>query len=281
MKIILLGYTGYGSSTLRGLLKSNDITVTSAYTKKYDFPFPYYPEKQVHDICRENGIDCYFDLNVNKMEILNRIAKENPDLIVVSSFGTLLSNKLLDLPEIGVINFHPSLLPAYRGPYPEQAVILNGEKTTGVTVHYVTEKLDSGNIIYQTEINIEDEDNFSSLKKKLSDTCEKIVPDIIGKFRDGNKPEGIIQNESKSSFHHKPSAEDCMLNNEKNILSLTNKIRALNPFPGTFFILNDRKVSVDSYQIIKLEGQNNFISESENHVDAVIDSIGIRLFKKK
>lgn len=281
MNIILFGYTGLGSSVLKGLLKLPQVFVSSVHTKKYDLPYPYYTEKQVLDICSENGIACYTELNVNKNEIKERLIKENPDLIIVASFGTILSDDILGIPKYGVINFHPSLLPAYRGPYPDQAVILNGEKTTGVSVHYVTENLDSGNILYQTVIEISDEDNFSSLKKKLSDTCERIVPEIIEMFKDGIIPEGIAQDESKSSYFKKPSDGDCMLNNLKDPVMLINKIRALNPFPGTYFLLNGKKVYIDSYELIQTADVKISFDESENHIDLIIDSCGIRLFKKK
>ena len=281
MNIILFGYTGLGSSVLRGLLKLPEVTVTSVYTKKYDLPYPYYPEKQVTDICLESGIACYTELNVNKEVIRKRIESENPDLIIVSSFGTILTDEILKIPKSGVINFHPSLLPAYRGPYPDQAVILNGEKFTGVTVHYVTGKLDSGNIIYQTDIRINDEDNFSSLKKKLSDTCERIIPDIINLFTGGNIPAGTEQDESKSSYFRKPAAEDGLLNKETDITRLTNKIRALNPFPGTYYLIDDKKVYVNSFELIEIKDDVIKIKDTENFIDICIDSQGIRLFKKK
>ncbi|MEO8665235.1 MAG: formyltransferase family protein, partial [Ignavibacteria bacterium] len=191
MKITMIGFTGLGNAVLRGLLKSRDVTVNSVFTKKYEHPYPYYKEIQMVELCRRNNLNCYLDKEINSNEVVELLKKEKPDLIFVASFNQILSKDVIEIPKLGTINLHPSLLPKYRGPYPDQAVLLNGENQTGVTIHYMEEALDSGNIIFQKELEISPDDNYSSLKKKIAELAEEVVPVVVSLFSNGVKPEGI------------------------------------------------------------------------------------------
>src|SRR6187399_1613183 len=130
MKVTLFGFTGLGNAVLRGLLKSNSVEVNSVFTKKYDHPYPYYDELQMEELCRRNDINCYLDKKVNSKEITDLLKEEQPDIIFVSSFNQILSKEVIEIPKLGTLNLHPSLLPKYRGPYPDQAVMQNGENKT-------------------------------------------------------------------------------------------------------------------------------------------------------
>lgn len=281
MNIIFFGYTGLGSSVLRGLLKLPGNNITSVFTKKYDMPYPYYPEKQISEMCDAHGIKYFFDKNINSKEYTEIIMSENPDLIIVASFGTIISEKILNIPKLGIINFHPSLLPKYRGPYPDQAVLLNGEVETGITVHYVGKKIDSGNILIQKIVHIEEYDDYCSLKKKLAALSEETVPEVYEMFSKGNRPEGIIQDENTSTYFAKPSEKDCFLENESDFIKIKNKIRALNPFPGTSYLLNNRRIPIYRYELIYSTENKNGLYESEEYIELVMNSRGIRLYKKK
>lgn len=281
MNTVFFGLTGLGSAVLRGLLNCKDVIITSVYTKKYELPYPYYDEKQTGEICAESGIKCFYDKEINSSEVKNKIMSESPDLIIVASFNRIISGEVLKIPKLGVINFHPSLLPAYKGPYPDQAVLLNGEKETGVTVHYVTEKVDSGNIIFQRKILIDENDSYSTLKKKIAEVSEQIVPEICSLFKGNNIPDGIPQDETKSSYFPKPKEKDCLINSETDIEKIINKVKAFNPFPGTYILINNDRVYVSEYEILSNNKTAKGIYDSENYTDIYFNSRGIRLFKKK
>ena len=281
MKTILFGFTGLGNAVLRGLLKSNNVWVSSVFTKKYYSPYPYYNEVQMEDLCERENIICYIDKKVNSEEVKDLIKKDEPDLIIVASFSQIISKDIIDIPKSGIINLHPSLLPKYRGPYPDQGVLLNNEKETGITIHYLTDRLDSGNIILQKRFDISPNENYSSLKKKISDKSEKMITELIELFRSGSKPKGLEQRESEATYFPKPKKEDGFLENETDINLIISKVKALNPFPGTSILINGNRIEVVDYKMINSKGSNDNIIEDENYVDVQNTTGSIRLFKKK
>lgn len=281
MNVILFGFTGLGNAVLRGLLKIEDVNVKSVYTKKYPAAYPFYPEIQIEELCRNNGIKCFNDLKVNSPGTIAAINDESPDLLIVSSFNQIFSKQLIEIPKLGCINFHPSLLPLYRGPCPEQSVLLNGEKETGITVHYIAQKIDAGNILLQKKIPIDENVNYPSLKKTVAEATEAVTPEVITLFSDGSIPEGIKQDESKATYHKRPSDDDCHLENEKDVSAIKRKIRALNPFPGTSILFEGNRIEVDRFE---LPGNNSFVSgfiNADDYIDMRLDAEVIRLFKKK
>ncbi len=281
MRVTLLGFTGLGNAVLKGLLKNKEVIVSSVFTKRYDLPYPYYDEIQMETMCSQNNLKCYIDKQINSKDVIDSLKKEQPDLICVASFNQILSKEVIEIPKRGIINFHPSLLPKYRGPYPEQAALLNGESKTGVTVHYLTEEPDSGNIIYQSDLDIFPDDNYSTLKKKIAGLTEEIIPDVIHLFENNNIPEGIMQNEHEMSYFSKPKLESTYLERENDIITIKNKVRALNPFPGTSILIDGQRVEVNEFELLNIPDIRNDIIEEEDFVDMYIDRIGIRLFKKK
>lgn len=281
MNIILFGFTGLGSSALRALLKINGVNVRSVFTKKYFEPYPYYKEEQVEDICIANGIECNIGKKVNAAESVRLIKDHDPDLIIVSSFNQFISNEVISLPKLGIINVHPSLLPLYRGPYPEQWILLNEEAKTGVTFHYLTDKLDSGNILLQNEIIVEDSDDNCKLKKKSALMIEEMMPGLISLFKNNSRPEGKTQDEKLATFYPKPAPEDGHLEKENDPRKIKNKIRALNPFPGTSYQINGNRFMTEKYELRSSEYNKDgaYLSES-GYIDVQKGSQVIRLFIK-
>jgi methionyl-tRNA formyltransferase len=281
MKVILFGFTGLGNAVMQGLMKTDFAKLTSVFTKKYSNPYPYYDEIQMEDFCREHNIKCHPDVKVNSDKGINLLEHSAPDLIIVSSFNQIISKHVMEIPKLGIINVHPSLLPKYRGPFPDKAVLLNDEKETGVTIHYLTEEIDRGNIITQQRLEILPEDNCRILRKKLALLSEEMVAETVKLFKNNKKPEGVRQNETEATFFPKPKTEDGYLENETGIDKIRNKVRALNPFPGTSVLTNNKRAAVDRYKLLGVTKDKNGITEEENYFDIYRDSLGIRLFKKK
>lgn len=279
MKVILFGFTGLGNAVMRGLLKSDSVNLLSVFTKKYLKPYPFYDEVQLEDFCFEQNIDCHLDRKVNSEVIVNLLKESEPDLIIVSSFNQIISNKIIKIPKLGIINVHPSLLPKYRGPYPDQAVLFYGEKETGVTIHYLTDRLDSGNILMQRKLKIKKTDNYSSLKKRLADLSENMIPDVLNLFKGKQKPAGIVQNETHASFFPKFSFEDGFLENENDTAEIMNKIRALNPFPGTSIFFNGKRINVNRFRVLGKRKNGKDPVENDEYIDLHLKSSYIRLFK--
>jgi len=166
-------------------------------------------------------------------KFLEEIKKLAPDLIVVHAFGQILPKELLDIPKFGVINVHASLLPKYRGAAPVQWAILNGEVETGVTIMQMEEKLDTGPILLQQKVPIEDSDTSGTLLKKLSELGrELLISAIKGVKVKTLKP--IPQDDSLASYAPPIKKEQGKIDWNEPAGLIWRKVRAFNPWPGAF-----------------------------------------------
>ncbi|PIR79772.1 MAG: hypothetical protein COU25_03640 [Candidatus Levybacteria bacterium CG10_big_fil_rev_8_21_14_0_10_35_13] len=167
---------------------------------------------------------------------IEQLSNLNPDLFVVVSYGQILPKKLLDIPKLAAINIHPSLLPKYRGSTPVQTAILNGDKTTGVTIIKLDEHMDHGPIIEQFEEPILPTDTFESLIQRLFEKSADALVHVIMHYNENKlKP----QNHSKATFTKLLKRDDGYINlslleigNWK--LEIDRKIRAYYPWPGVW-----------------------------------------------
>ncbi|GLC87456.1 methionyl-tRNA formyltransferase [Lysinibacillus piscis] len=164
---------------------------------------------------------------------LQQIIDLQPDLIVTAAFGQILPKELLVTPPLGCINVHASLLPKYRGGAPIHQAIIDGEKETGVTIMYMAEKLDAGDIISQSAIPIEAEDHTGALFDKLSnvgrDLLKNTLPSIINKTNSRT-----VQDETQVSFASNISREQERIDWTEDATTLYNQVRGLHPWPVAY-----------------------------------------------
>jgi methionyl-tRNA formyltransferase len=196
----------------------------------------------------------------------------------VSTFKQILRKNVLSLPPLGVVNIHPSLLPRYRGPCPTNAALLNDEKVTGVTFHYVTEELDEGDILLQKSIPISETDNDGVLRQKLANLAGSLIPDIVAMFDGFTKPVGMPQDHNFTSFAPKPKLEDGYLEMDIDTDTIRRKMRAYNPLPGTSLMIGDRRVPVNRYEFFQ-DNRPDSLYECNDVIELFIGSQAIRLYK--
>lgn len=159
------------------------------------------------------------------------------DFFLVAAFGKILKKEIIDIPPKGVIGAHPSLLPKYRGPSPIQAAILNGEKTAGTTLFLIDEKIDHGSVLATNKLQLTTNDNYETLEKKLAELSAELILETIPKWLD-NKIKPQAQDEIEATYAKKFTSEDAQVDLTKDDLKrIWLKIRALNPEPGVFTIL--------------------------------------------
>ncbi|HWL24372.1 MAG TPA: methionyl-tRNA formyltransferase [Ureibacillus sp.] len=174
---------------------------------------------------------------------LNEIINLQPDLVVTAAFGQILPKVLLDAPKLGCINVHASLLPKYRGGAPIHQAILDGQTKTGITIMYMAEKLDAGDIISQRELTIEDSDHTGAMFEKLSivgrDLLKETLPTIVA----GTNAR-ITQNEEEATFAHNISREQERINWSNDARTIYNQVRGLHPWPVAYTTLNGENVKV-------------------------------------
>lgn len=191
---------------------------------------------------------------IRQAEELDKILSLNPELIVTAAFGQILPKQLLEAPKYGCINVHASLLPELRGGAPIHYAIMQGKQKTGVTIMYMVEKLDAGDILTRIEVPIAEEDNVGTLHIKLSTAGAKLLSETLPLLLDGRltpKP----QNNEEATF-----AANIKREQEKIIWSRTgeeiyNHIRGLNPWPVAFTTLNGQVIKI--WRAEKLTGQKS------------------------
>ena len=218
-------------------------------------------------------------------ELINEIKEINPDLIVVVAYGKIIPKEIIDIPKYGIINVHSSLLPKYRGASPIHSAILNGDTESGVSIMYIEEELDAGDVILKEYCEITEEDTLGSLHDKLKRLGAVGLEKAL-KLLEEEKVVAEKQDESKVSFVKPISKEQGKIdwNNSKEVIY--NHVRGLNPFPGAY-TFNKNKEMIKIYKTEKVEkkysGKNGEIVEIINKKGPVIktENGGIILLEVK
>lgn len=207
----------------------------------------------------ELGIPVLQPIKMRDPEFIDELKKLEADLFVVVAFR-ILPKKVLEIPPMGSINLHASLLPNYRGAAPINHALFNGDKKTGLTVFFLNSgKIDSGEIIEQKEIEITDQDNFGILYDKLKIEGSSFLPSVI---------KNIFTNDIKTfpqdiSTANNPDApkifpEHFTIDWSKSAESIHNQVRGLAPKPGAFCIFNDKRLKIIETSVENTEGNNSF-----------------------
>ncbi|PLR69951.1 MULTISPECIES: methionyl-tRNA formyltransferase [Bacillaceae] len=174
---------------------------------------------------------------------LEQVLALKPDLVVTAAFGQILPNELLEAPKFGCINVHASLLPELRGGAPIHYSILQGKKKTGITIMYMVEKLDAGDILTQSEVAIEERDHVGTLHDKLSaagaDLLSKTLPELLQ-----GKLTPCKQNNEEATFAANIKREQEKIDWTKTGQEIYDHIRGLHPWPVAYTHLNDQVVKV-------------------------------------
>ncbi|RLQ95791.1 methionyl-tRNA formyltransferase [Falsibacillus albus] len=205
--------------------------------KKVMTPPPVKAEAEKH------GIPVYQPEKIKQQSEMEKIIELKPDLIVTAAFGQILPKELLDAPKYGCINVHASLLPELRGGAPIHYSILQGKKKTGITIMYMVEKLDAGDILTQVEVPIEENDNVGSLHDKLSEAGAKLLSETLPELLEG-KLESIPQDDSKATFASNIKREQEKIDWTKTGEEIYNHIRGLNPWPVAYSILDGAPMKI-------------------------------------
>lgn len=187
--------------------------------------------------------------NINSNEMIKKLNEMELDLMVVVAYGQILSKELLELPKKGCINLHASLLPEYRGSSPIQQAILDGKDKTGVTTMFMEEGLDTGDIIYQREVEIKNSYNAGDLHDKLAKTGAKLLTKTVVDLKDDDVPT-VPQDESESSYTGQLSKEDGLIDWKKSSQHIYYFVKAMNPWPGSFTYLDGKLLKIFKVEIL-------------------------------
>lgn len=246
IKIVFMGTPDFSVPVLEGLLDMYEVVGVVCQPdrkvgRKQEVLFP--PVKQV--ALRHHLLV----LQPEKIKVeYDNILKLDPDLIITCAYGQILPKEILDYPRLGCINVHASLLPKLRGGAPIHKAITEGYDKTGITIMYMDQKMDSGDIIRQRETMILDTDNLESLHDRLSLLGKELLLDTLPDIIKGTN-ERILQNEDEVTYAYNIKREEEYLDFSKTSRELFNQIRGYSPSPGSCAILDNEEMKVYASRI--------------------------------
>ena len=230
MRIVLLGEDAFSAIVLKSLILANH-KLLGVYSPLYNNNI----YKRLKAISNKYDVPFYRVADFSNKEFINSLSNLKIDLVVVCHFQKIIQKELIKVPKLGCINLHPSLLPFYRGLTPQHWPIINGDNKTGVTVHYIDEGVDTGDIIIQKEISIEEEMYVSDLQNKMKNIYSKIVNDAIDIICHPN-PKLIKQSHLKGSYYGKLRKDDIEISKFSSVKTALNLIRGVSfPYCGARF----------------------------------------------
>jgi methionyl-tRNA formyltransferase len=254
MKVCFMGSMDFAVPILEGLHEKYGVSLV---VTQPDRPFgrkQILKPTPVKVKALELGIEVFQPERIRKDN--SRIIEEEFDLIIVAAYGQLIPEKVLFHGRFQAINVHASLLPKYRGGSPMHKAIMDGEKKTGVSIIFMEKSLDSGAILSQAEIEINESDNVKDLEDKLSYLGRDLLLGTIDKLLAG-KIEAKPQVESEVSYAYNLKNEDTKIDFNNKAEQIYNFVRGLNPWPIAYFFVSDTKVKVFEVEVI-----DNDISEN-------------------
>ena len=255
MKIMFMGTPEIASVCLKSLVDSG-LNVSSVVTGE-DKPRGrgnVMTPTAVKAAAVEYGIPVYTPKTLRDEEFASLLSELSPELIVVVAYGKILPKNVLDFPKYGCINLHVSLLPKYRGAAPMQRAIMEGDKETGVTVMYMEEGLDTGDIIDVSKFPIGPEDDFEAIHDRSAEIGGKLLCEVIPKIESGNIMR-TKQNDTLATYAKKVEKSDAKIDFGLSAEKLDCIIRGVTPIPGAFAYLNGKMLKINKAAVVKGNGR--------------------------
>lgn len=250
IKVIFMGTPEFSVPVLEGLIENYQVVgVVSQPDRKVG-------RKQEIKFSPVKEVAIKYDIPVFQPEKIRSnyadILALGPDIIVTCAYGQIIPKAILDYPKYGCINVHASLLPKLRGGAPIHHAIMDGYHKTGITIMYMDEAMDSGDIISQRETEITDYDTMERLHDRLSVMGKELLLDTLPSIIDGTAKR-VAQKDDEVTYAYNIKREEEYLDFSKTSLELFNQIRGLSPFPGSSCVIDDKEFKVYMARIEKID----------------------------
>ena len=259
MNIVFMGTPDFAVVSLQKLLDAGH-NVSAVFTKQ-DMPrgrkmIMTPPEVKV--LAQEHNLTVYQPSTLKDEDVINTIKSLNPDVIVVVAYGKLLPKAVLDIPRLGCINVHGSLLPRFRGAAPIQWTVIEGDEFGGVTTMYMGEGLDTGDIILTAKTKVGENETAGELFDRLAVMGADLLIETLTLLEKGEAPR-IPQNEEEANYASMLTKAMCEIDFTKSAQTVHNLVRGLNPWPVAITTLEGKKVKIIETRLSKLSGENGKI----------------------
>jgi methionyl-tRNA formyltransferase len=245
LKIIFFGTSDFSAEILRSLLQENDLRIIAVITQP-DKPVGrkmIIQESPIAVAAKEAGLLILKPSNLKAPEFINQIRSLQPDFFVVVAYGRIIPKEILEIPSLGPLNIHGSLLPKYRGASPIHTALLNGDSKTGITTMLMDDQMDHGPILIQDTVHINENETFPELERELCELAKKLIIKTIHGVADKNiQPRE--QDHSEATFTKIIEKNDGKINWEDSAKNIYNRYRAFILWPGIFTIWNEKTLKI-------------------------------------
>ena len=261
MKIVFMGTPDFAEESLKAVYEAGYeiLTVVTNPDRKQGRGMKM-SVSPVKKFAEEKGLQILQPEKVrNNEEFISKIKDLKPDVICVVAYGKILPKEILDIPKIGCINVHGSLLPKYRGAAPIQWAVLNGDKETGITTMYMDVGMDTGDMILKEKVIIGDDETTGELWDRLAKTGGKLLVKTLKEIENGT----VNRIKQDDDFSLAPMLDKSIAKidwKNKKAIEIKNLVRGLNPIMGAYSFLNGKKIKFWKVDIVN----NNDINIEEN-----------------
>ena len=269
LKVIFMGTPDFAVPSLAALIDKTEIICVVTQPDRPKGRGHKFQAPPVKIFAEENTLRVIQPLKVKAPEVVAQLAELKPDLIVVVAFGQILSQAILDIPRFGCINVHASLLPKYRGAAPIEWAIINGETVTGITTMQMNAGLDTGDILFKSEVKISDEMILPELRERLMTTGADLLLKTLYKLQNGGL-QPIKQDDSQSCYAPLIKKDTGLIDWKKSARDIHNLVRGLygGARSGKFKIWRTRIADENLLPAeIKIVGQKFFVGTGDGSLE--------------
>lgn len=266
LKILFMGTPDFAQESLKSIYDAGfeiiGVVTNPDKPKGRGMKLAYSPVKEY---ALEKNLKIYQPIKIkNNTEFLDEIKTLAPDVICVVAYGKILPKEILEIPKLGCINVHGSLLPKYKGAAPIQWAVLNGDKTTGITTMYMNEGMDTGDMILKEEVEIGPEETTGDLWQKLSKIGGEILVKTLKLIEEGKAPrEKQTEEATLAPMLNKEMALIDWENSDAN--KIHNLIRGLNPIMGAYSYIDGKKIKFWKSKVLTKEEFFSYKTEFEEY----------------
>ncbi|MDC9729632.1 MAG: methionyl-tRNA formyltransferase [Methyloprofundus sp.] len=281
MRIIFAGTPDFAVPALQAILDSEH-EVVAVYTQP-DRPAGRGRKLQagpVKQLALDAGVPVFQPVNLKASEDVLQMASLSADLMVVVAYGLILSQEIIDIPHLGCINIHGSLLPRWRGAAPINRAIIAGDKETGVTIMRVVKQLDAGNMLHKITCKIADTDTASELHDRMMLMGAEALASVLDQFEAGF-PQEEVQDESLVTYAHKLQKSESSIDWSMSAVELSRIVRGLNAWPVAQANLDGKVVRIWQAEVISEQSDLavGTILDKPKYIDVVTGSGILRLLE--
>ncbi len=251
IKIVFMGTSDFAIPALEALIAEQNFEIVAVYSKEPKISGRGYKitNSSIHNLALKHNLKVLTPQNFKDTKEQNIFASLKADIAVVVAYGLILTKEILQIPKLGCLNIHPSILPRWRGAAPIQRAIMSGDKQTGVAIIKMDQGLDSGDVLAEEIISLDDEINYQDLAAKLAVIGANLLIKTIR-----NLEKGVLQpkkqDQSQVIYASKISKEEFLLDWNVSARQVNDKIRALNGCGGAYFELNGEKIKIYQAKVI-------------------------------